>query len=210
MSVFGEVAHVGFGINTHANFETFFRAIITLFRIMTFDNWSEIHEGCSVQPPLCSQDLGNCGEPQVATIFFIFFGIFASFVILNIYVAVILENFQTASLEDSALIKEEHIERFCQIWTSMAFASDPSLISTDKLEKLLRIIGPPLGANGPKKEMLQMMGELNIPDHEGSVHFLEVLVALTKRVYGAYEYPQNEVLSIIGYLIWYPSYRVYG
>eukprot|EP00002_Diphylleia_rotans_P018406 TRINITY_DN3563_c0_g1_i4.p1 TRINITY_DN3563_c0_g1~~TRINITY_DN3563_c0_g1_i4.p1 ORF type:complete len:1670 (+),score=301.84 TRINITY_DN3563_c0_g1_i4:113-5122(+) len=193
MSVFGEVAHVGFGINTHANFETFFRAIITLFRIMTFDNWSEIHEGCSVQPPLCSQDLGNCGEPQVATIFFIFFGIFASFVILNIYVAVILENFQTASLEDSALIKEEHIERFCQIWTSMAFASDPSLISTDKLEKLLRIIGPPLGANGPKKEMLQMMGELNIPDHEGSVHFLEVLVALTKRVYGAYDLPESRL-----------------
>eukprot|EP00002_Diphylleia_rotans_P014058 TRINITY_DN2735_c0_g2_i2.p1 TRINITY_DN2735_c0_g2~~TRINITY_DN2735_c0_g2_i2.p1 ORF type:complete len:1772 (-),score=312.10 TRINITY_DN2735_c0_g2_i2:100-5415(-) len=193
MSLFGSVRFTDGGLDEHVNFRNFLTSLLTLFRIMTFDNWSQIYQGCSIQPPLCSESVDDCGAPTVATIYFVTFCLSASFILLNIYIAIILENFSIASDEDDALINEQQIEKFCAVWTDMADHNDPNMIPTAKLDRLLRIVGPPLGVAPSRKGIIRYFAKLDIPDRKGFVHYLEVLRGITRRLYKANDLPDSKL-----------------
>ena len=76
----------------HANFETFSRAALTLFRCITGENWNGImHEAAR---GLCTDDddahRSSCGSPYTAYIFFYSFTILGQLIMLNLFVAGIL------------------------------------------------------------------------------------------------------------------------
>ena len=89
----------GFSLNEHANFESFQMAMLTLFRIATNDEWVGLMQDCSVQPPDCDLDAGNCGSPA-AYPFFITFVVIVSMIMLNLFTAVIIENFENMQDHD--------------------------------------------------------------------------------------------------------------
>lgn len=100
MNLFGKVVHDKDGYLTEiTNFENVWRAMLLLFRVLTFDDWRGIMVACQVKEPVCSEDLDNCGS-WLAVPYFVCFTVVGTFVMLNIFTAVILLNFQSAALDE--------------------------------------------------------------------------------------------------------------
>ncbi|KAG8124971.1 hypothetical protein E2320_020249 [Naja naja] len=92
------------GIDDMFNFETFANSMICLFQITTSGGWNyllfpilnkepdcdpkKVHPGSSVE--------GDCGNPSVGIFFFVSYIIISFLVVVNMYIAVILENFSRA------------------------------------------------------------------------------------------------------------------
>lgn len=58
-------------LNYHTNFENFGSAMLVLVRVSTSDAWAEILSDLTVQPPLCDQQAGNCGQSKtVVSLYF--------------------------------------------------------------------------------------------------------------------------------------------
>ena len=104
------------------------------FRLVTSAGWNDVLDPLLVTPPDCDPDYrglpnGNCGHPFVAIIYFVFCGhpfvaiiYFVSFIIINfmivinMYIAIILENFNQAHQEEEIGIVEEDLEMFYTKW----------------------------------------------------------------------------------------------
>ena len=68
--------------------------MLLLLQCLTGDGWSTLMDDCLVAPPFCDPAKGECGS-WIAVPFFCSFQVGGSFVILNLLVAVILENFSS-------------------------------------------------------------------------------------------------------------------
>lgn len=81
MSLFGQVSD-GDVFDKHVNFKTFYNAIITLWRACTGESWNAImHE--------CFKEKG-----WLAVIFWVTFQLLTFFIFMNVFIAVIYENFR--------------------------------------------------------------------------------------------------------------------
>ena len=91
VQLFGQI-RFGVAINTHNNFQTFPMALFALSRVALGD-FVQMNRDCSVQPPDCTQGQ-DCGvNPALAAAFYTLFINIASYVFLNLFVAVVMENF---------------------------------------------------------------------------------------------------------------------
>jgi hypothetical protein len=106
-------------LNQHANFTGFHYALITLFRMATGESWHELMYDCARQKSivfncLASQDYYSvkkygrqeCGNPLGAYVFFISFMLIVSFIFLNLFIAIILESFNTSQNEEGLKITQ--------------------------------------------------------------------------------------------------------
>ncbi|EDO45174.1 predicted protein, partial [Nematostella vectensis] len=118
--LFGTVKY-GEAINRYANFGTSFNAMILLFRVTTGEDWNKIMHDCMVGEPYCTPEENfwesDCGNYTASLIYFITFYIVVSFILLNVFVAVIIENFSLfyASDEDS-LLSNTDLRDFQMAW----------------------------------------------------------------------------------------------
>jgi hypothetical protein len=94
-------------VNDHANFNSFFASIITLFRVVTGDNWRGVMYDASVtsdcnttRPDYDGERLYTCGDAVTAQIFFPLAFVVMNFCFLNLFISVILENFFEAGDDD--------------------------------------------------------------------------------------------------------------
>eukprot|EP00127_Corallochytrium_limacisporum_P001923 Clim_evm78s88 gene=Clim_evmTU78s88 len=122
MSLFGNVIQNG-AINEQVNFSTFGYAILLLFRLSTGAGWNDIMDATMVSEPNCDPNYnnlpnGNCGYYWFSLLYFVSFIFFAFLVVVNMYVAVILENFTIAKEEDevNASFDEEDLQAFHSRW----------------------------------------------------------------------------------------------
>ncbi|CAB4015148.1 sodium channel 60E-like, partial [Paramuricea clavata] len=97
MTSFGFVKKTG-ALNDVVNFETFVRSFVLLFRLMTSAGWNEVLDSLMIQSPDCDPyylglSNGNCGRPLFAQFYFVSFVIITHIILVNMYIAIILENF---------------------------------------------------------------------------------------------------------------------
>eukprot|EP00940_MAST-03C_sp_MAST-3C-sp2_P002633 g2633.t1 len=100
---FGNVMFTPGGLTKYSNFRHFPSAMLTLFRISTGDDWTRVSTGCDLRAPTpCGGD--TCEDGQFCSCgyvwapwFFIVFSIVSGIVLLNLFVAVILDNFGESS-----------------------------------------------------------------------------------------------------------------
>ena len=177
MNLFGGIKHGEF-LNDDANFDGFFLAMLTLFRISTGESYNGIMHDCSVRPPFCI-DGENCGDRIIAPLYFIFFYIMSAFILLNLLVAIILDQFQdTKRLEaqaDSFVLTPSMLERFQQCWEKV----DPNatrFVTIDGLKALVKDLDFPLGLKRHpgirsdkqrEHEAVRLLAELDVPNVEG-------------------------------------------
>ena len=106
-------------LNAHANYQSFGRAMLTLFRATTGEAWVYIMSDLGTVDPACDADLMSkpwsykqqfcgfssdedclpvpgCGNPVAATVFYESFTLLVSYIFMNLFVAVILEGFNEA------------------------------------------------------------------------------------------------------------------
>ncbi|OCT61122.1 hypothetical protein XELAEV_18047142mg [Xenopus laevis] len=178
------------GIDDMFNFETFGNSMICLFQITTSAGWDGLlapilnsgepdcspkaeHSGSSVK--------GDCGNPSVGIFFFVSYIIVSFLVVVNMYIAVILENFSVATEESAEPLGEDDFERFYEVWEKF----DPNatqFIQYIKLTDFADALDPPLRM--PKPNNVQLIA-MDLPMVSGDrIHCLDVLFAFTKRVLG--------------------------
>uniref|UniRef100_A0ACB8G1E4 Sodium channel protein type 1 subunit alpha n=1 Tax=Sphaerodactylus townsendi TaxID=933632 RepID=A0ACB8G1E4_9SAUR len=178
------------GIDDMFNFETFGNSMICLFMITTSAGWDGLlapmlnsgepdcdpnlpHPGSSVK--------GNCGNPSVGIFFFVSYIIISFLVVVNMYIAVILENFGVATEESSEPLSEDDFEMFYEVWEK--FDPDATqFMEFEKLSEFAAALDPPL--NLPKPNKVQLIA-MDLPMVSGDrIHCLDILFAFTKRVLG--------------------------
>eukprot|EP01135_Chromosphaera_perkinsii_P008377 Nk52_evm2s1315 gene=Nk52_evmTU2s1315 len=190
MSLFGEVVFNS-GINEMTNFQTFGMSLLSMFRLSTSAGWNDVLDGLMVGPPDCDPnylglDNGNCGNRLAAIIFFVSYVSIAFLIVINMYIAIVLENFELARREDEE-VSDEDFEDFIALWEEF----DPKAthtISSDKLLPFLSSLEPPFGN---KDESEETVLALEIPLYDEKAHLLDVLKCLLKRVYGNVELPDS-------------------
>ncbi|CAI5681295.1 unnamed protein product [Oreochromis niloticus] len=171
------------GINEHNNFRTFFMALMLLFRSATGEAWQEIMLAC-LDKKECDPESGNdkkeCGSTFAYT-YFVSFIFLCSFLMLNLFVAVIMDNFEYLT-RDSSILGPHHLDEYVRIWAEYDPAACGRIHYKD-MYSLLRVISPPLGL-GKKcphrvacKRLLRM--DLPVAD-DNTVHFNSTLMALIR------------------------------
>ncbi|XP_056390537.1 sodium channel protein type 2 subunit alpha isoform X4 [Hyla sarda] len=178
------------GIDDMFNFETFGNSMICLFQITTSAGWDGLlapilnsgapdcdpnaeHPGSSVR--------GDCGNPSVGIFFFVSYIIISFLVVVNMYIAVILENFSVATEESAEPLGEDDFEMFYEVWEK--FDPDATqFIQYSKLPDFADALDPPLRI--PKPNRVQLIA-MDLPMVSGDrIHCLDILFAFTKRVLG--------------------------
>ncbi|XP_068610361.1 sodium channel protein type 4 subunit alpha A [Brachionichthys hirsutus] len=178
------------GIDDIFNFETFGGSIICLFEITTSAGWDKLLlPMLNKEPPDCDPDFenpgtdvkGNCGSPAMGVIFFCGYIIVSFLVVVNMYIAIILENFNVAQEESSDALCEEDFEMFNETWEK--FDTDGTqFIEYSRLSDFCDALQAPLRVAKPNRlRLIEMDLPLVIGDR---IHCLDVLLAVTQAVLG--------------------------
>ncbi|XP_051767877.1 calcium channel, voltage-dependent, P/Q type, alpha 1A subunit, b isoform X4 [Ctenopharyngodon idella] len=170
-------------VNVHNNFRTFIMALMLLFRSATGEAWHEIMLAC-LGGKDCDEKSGNegpeCGS-NFAYAYFVSFIFLCSFLMLNLFVAVIMDNFEYLT-RDSSILGPHHLDEYVRIWAEYDPAACGRISYTDMYE-MLRHMCPPLGlgkrcpARVAYKRLLRM--DLPVAD-DNTVHFNSTLMALIR------------------------------
>lgn len=188
MSNFAYVKHEA-GIDDMFNFETFGNSMICLFQITTSAGWDGLLLPILNRPPDCSLDKehpgsgfkGDCGNPSVGIFFFVSYIIISFLIVVNMYIAIILENFSVATEESADPLSEDDFETFYEIWEK--FDPDATqFIEYCKLADFADALEHPLRV--PKPNTIELIA-MDLPMVSGDrIHCLDILFAFTKRVLG--------------------------
>ena len=64
---------------------------------------------------LADEQQTDCGSP-IAYVYFVSFVFFCSFLMLNLFIAVIMDNFAFLT-EDSSILGPHHLDEFVSVWS---------------------------------------------------------------------------------------------
>nr|CUU99001.1 hypothetical transcript [Hymenolepis microstoma] len=195
MSFFGKVAYYA-GIDAEFNFETFSQAFIILLQMSTSAGWSTVFEGLSnTDPAYCSMEEGTCGNFLWATLFMVSYLIISFMVIINMYIAVILENFSQATEDVQQGLTQDEFDAFYEVW-ELYDTHALGFIELKYLEEFVEKIGPPLGIPRPNRIRLACLS-VQICSHD-RIFCMDLLDALTRNFLGRLttEHPEALVEQI--------------
>ena len=121
-----------------------------------------------------------------AIVYFCFFMILNAFVMINLVTAVLINNFESSKTDEDCVLTATSLAQFVAAWSELDLRGT-AYIKAVKLEALIRAVQRPLGASGVRRSeerrmALKISQSVVIPVHNGYVHFLEVLHALTARL----------------------------
>ncbi|XP_055748789.1 voltage-dependent L-type calcium channel subunit alpha-1D-like isoform X4 [Salvelinus fontinalis] len=209
MQVFGKIAMVdGTRINHNNNFQTFPQAVLMLFRCATGEAWQEIMLAC-LPGKLCDSESDyNPGEERTcgsgfAVIYFISFYMLCAFLIINLFVAVIMDNFDYLT-RDWSILGPHHLDEFKRIWSEYDPEAKGRIKHLDVVT-LLRRIQPPLGFGKlcPHRVACKRLVAMNMPlNSDGTVMFNATLFALVRtalkiKTEGNLEQANEELRAVI-------------
>uniref|UniRef100_A0A665XEI7 Sodium channel protein n=1 Tax=Echeneis naucrates TaxID=173247 RepID=A0A665XEI7_ECHNA len=178
------------GIDDMFNFETFGNSMICLFQISTSAGWDNLLSPImSSSPDECDANFvntgtntrGNCGSPSVGIAFFVSYIIISFLIVVNMYIAIILENFSVATEESTEPLSEDDFEMFYEVWEK--FDSEATqFIEFSMLSSFADTLSEPLRIAKPN--MIKLIS-MDLPMVSGDrIHCLDILFAFTKRVLG--------------------------
>ncbi|XP_064327866.1 voltage-dependent L-type calcium channel subunit alpha-1S-like isoform X3 [Phalacrocorax carbo] len=209
MQMFGKIAMVdGTQINRNNNFQTFPQAVLLLFRCATGEAWQEILLDCSYGK-LCNPESDfaegeeyTCGT-GFAYFYFISFYMLCAFLIINLFVAVIMDNFDYLT-RDWSILGPHHLDEFKRIWAEYDPEAKGRIKHLDVVT-LLRRIQPPLGFGKfcPHRVACKRLVCMNMPlNSDGTVTFNATLFALVRtalkiKTEGNFEQANEELRAII-------------
>ncbi|XP_042327829.1 sodium channel protein type 5 subunit alpha-like [Sceloporus undulatus] len=178
------------GIDDMFNFKTFGNSMLCLFQITTSAGWDGLLSPIlNTGPPFCDPNLsapstfskGDCGNPVLGIIFFVTYIIISFLIVVNMYIAVILENFNVATEESTEPLGDDDFEMFYEVWEKF----DPlatQFIQYSNLSDFANTLAAPLRI--PKPNKLELIA-MDLPMVSGDrIHCLDILFAFTKRVLG--------------------------
>ena len=191
MTFFG---HVRFSahIDQTVNFRTFMSSFCVLFRVATAAGWNNVMEGLMIDPPFCDPNKeipgggggvspGDCGNKPVAIVYLVSYMFLIVQFIVNMYIAVIMENFNSAQDQENVGVTEDAIEDFYETWKEY----DPKakqFIDYKSLPDFLDDVSRPFRVPKPNNEFIS---RVCLPVREGNkIHCMDLLQVLIKNIIG--------------------------
>ncbi|KAK9396057.1 sodium channel protein type 5 subunit alpha-like [Crotalus adamanteus] len=177
------------GIDNIFNFQTFGNSMLCLFQITTSAGWDELlgpmithQDNYSCAPNINSMPQGGpCVNSKLAIAYFVSYIIISFLIVVNMYIAVIIENLNIATEESTEPLGDDDFEIFYEIWAKF----DPKatqFISYSALSDFADALAEPLRIPKPNSQQLLSM---DLPIVNGNkIHCLDILFAFTKRVLG--------------------------
>eukprot|EP00960_Hanusia_phi_P044239 756535-Hanusia_phi.AAC.3 len=166
VQLFG-ITRSGVRIGPTANFDTLGSSFVTCLQILTGDEWQEMLEDLSVQPPFCSYQFsslyisgytgknysfGDCGFYKTGTtIFFICFKLICEGMLINLFVGMILDNFSFVILEATTNVEAEmdesqgvnQVQLYAHVFRK--YDKGTGRLPVNCLEPFMRDLPPPMG-----------------------------------------------------------------
>uniref|UniRef100_A0A8C2L7X4 Voltage-dependent L-type calcium channel subunit alpha n=1 Tax=Cyprinus carpio TaxID=7962 RepID=A0A8C2L7X4_CYPCA len=213
MQTFGKIAMADHTqINRNNNFQSFPQAVLLLFRCATGEAWQEIMlaslpgKRCDPESDYEPGEEFTCGS-NFAIVYFISFFMLCAFLIINLFVAVIMDNFDYLT-RDWSILGPHHLDEFKRIWSEYDPEAKGRIKHLDVVA-LLRTIQPPLGFGKlcPHRVACKRLVAMNMPlNSDGTVTFNATLFALVRtalkiKTEGNPD-QENEELRIIIKKIW--------
>ncbi|KAG5673892.1 hypothetical protein PVAND_003895 [Polypedilum vanderplanki] len=188
------------GIDDVYNFETFGQSMILLFQMSTSAGWDGVLDGIinedECDPPNPEIGFpGNCGSATVGITFMLTYLVISFLIVINMYIAVILENYSQATEDVQEGLTDDDYDMYYEIWQQF----DPDgtqYIRYDQLSEFLDVLEPPLQIHKPNKYKIISM---DIPICRGDMMFcVDILDALTKDFFARKGNPIEETGEIEG------------
>ncbi|CAI8010565.1 Voltage-dependent L-type calcium channel subunit alpha-1C [Geodia barretti] len=188
MQVFGTIKRApiessmeypGNHITQYNNFANFPQALLVMIRVTTGENWQEVMLSCKKNSPCESKPEHNCGSD--ATYFFYpFFYAIASILFLNLFVAIIIDNFDYL-VKDKSVLGAHQLSTFVKLWSIYDPSASGELLPEEVI-KLLKQCNPPVGWGilCPRIVAYRKMMDLNMPLVDEKVTFHATLFGLVK------------------------------
>ncbi|XP_074055206.1 sodium channel protein type 11 subunit alpha isoform X1 [Macrotis lagotis] len=140
---------------------------------------------CNPESSSCSRNSSksdsDCVNSVTAITFFVSYIIISFLIVVNMYIAVILENFNTATEESEDPLSEDDFDIFYETWEKF----DPEatqFIKYSALSDFADALPDPLRVAKPNRNQLLMM---DLPMVSGNrLHCMDILFAFTTRVLG--------------------------
>ncbi|KAG5468132.1 hypothetical protein LSCM1_02105 [Leishmania martiniquensis] len=188
----------GYIDDMYNNFGTFVNALIMVFRLSTLQNWATMLRGSMERGHYCARASKRCGPTDWAPVYYIPIVICFFLLLSTLYMAVVLDKYIAAVRMRSAITRLNDLRRFCRLWSR----KDPNgtmWLPTAVLPELLEELRLPLGISDRRNrlEVLQLLREYNVPDHNGRVYYYELLMPLARRVM-AIAFLEADDVSTIG------------
>ncbi|ETE72660.1 Sodium channel protein type 5 subunit alpha, partial [Ophiophagus hannah] len=177
------------GIDDIFNFQTFGNSMLCLFQITTSAGWDELLGPMLLHQDnyMCAPNINSapqkspCVNSKVAIAYFVSYIIISFLIVVNMYIAVIIENLNVATEESTEPLGDDDFEIFYEIWAKF----DPKatqFISYSALSNFADALAEPLRIPKPNSQQLLSM---DLPIVNGNkIHCLDILFAFTKRVLG--------------------------
>ncbi|ESN93132.1 hypothetical protein HELRODRAFT_89291, partial [Helobdella robusta] len=182
MSFFMNVEHK-YGIDDIFNFETVYHGLLILFQIATSAGWNGVLEALMNESTNCTGDANanSYDGSKLAIPYLVTYLIISFLVIINMYIAVILENFSQATEDVQRGLTQDDIDMYYETWEKFDEHAT-GYIKFDKLSEFLDALEEPLGIPVPNYFVII---HLDIPICDNDlVHCVDILDALTKYYLG--------------------------
>lgn len=212
MNMFGFVKYNDF-ITINSNFRTFKSSMLLLIRCMTGESWNEIMLGLTLTQN-CNDDqtleevmksAEGCGY-YMAFPFFISFMVLACIIVINLFVAVVVDTFILISEKD-ILIFEDDFSDFFILWGKYDKNCD-LMIESQEFILLMKELKSQMGYYHPdnsnskskaysimniylsyndsfvtdNRDVIHLLNEINIIGRKGKIHILDAIITIINRV----------------------------
>ena len=165
VQLFGSVKY-GIRHGSQVKFTDFPNALRSIFQIMFGDEWHQIQDDCMVTEPSCTPDIydpddpkvllfaSDCGGLMSASIFFPSLLILGNYVVLNLFVGMIMNNFAYINCKDSnGVLEPEDFIHLSEVWVSKFDHAATGMIKLEDVYALMQEIGQPLGIFGTEENV---------------------------------------------------------
>ena len=172
-------------LDKNQNFSTFYNAVCLLFQCITGENWDLIMRDCMGNYG-CVGGIDECGNPVIAVFYWVSYTILGQYIFLNMFLAVILENFTEENDLIESGITEKDLENYQKAWCKFAPYAEEK-IPVKCLPGLLNSLETPLGFKGQQlrpAQILSIVHALQIKVYNGNVFFVDLLYTLALAISG--------------------------
>jgi hypothetical protein len=153
-------------VGVQVNYKNFPNSLSSIFQLMIGDQWHQVQDDCMLTYPSCTPDIydpndpkvllyaSDCGSFSTAVVFYPALLVCANYIVLNLFMGMIMNNFAYINCKDSnGVLEPADFVKMSDTWVSKF---DPKGTGTIKLENVYCFmieIGEPLGFFGTEENV---------------------------------------------------------
>ena len=166
-------------LDDYNKFTNFGWAVLVLIRSSTGEDWNYTRNDCAAY-----------ANPWATAIFFVTFECMTTFVMYNMFVMVMLQEYENYhnNPESSFKLYKKHLAMFNAAWNKILTGENKARMDTDTLINFAYEMGSEIGLSpvASRYEVKKHLGHFGIiPDEQGYVYYHDVLFRYMRRLYGS-------------------------